>query len=333
MRVGMNLPVMVPGLDRDTILGWCRAIDAGPWDSLALGERIAFPNPEAITTLAAAAAVTERVELVYNVAVVPMHDPVLLAKQLATIDVISGGRLTVGVGVGGRAEDYRAVGAPWSGSKLARLADGVGRMRAVWGGEIVGGARRPVEPAPVRGDLPILAGSLGPRSIERAAEWADGLLGFSFGLDADEVATAFDRCRTAWRAAGRTDPPRLATGTWFALGDADHDGDGPAQMREYLKRYLNFLEPATDDLVPLAVVTDGDALRAAADRARGRRGRRLRPHADDGVARRAGPGGRDPGLSPARVAILAYPTYWRSMENSSTWVRRTRRSAGGNERR
>ena len=269
MRLGMNLPVMVPGLDRDAILGWCRAIDEGPWDTLALGERINFPNPEAIATLAAAAAVTERVELLSNVAVVPMHDPVWLAKQLATIDVISGGRLTVGVGVGGRAEDYRAVGADWGPPKLPRLADGVARIRAVWGGEIVGGARRPVEPFPVQdGGPPILAGSLGPRSIDRAARWADGLVGFSFALDAGEVGPAFERFRSAWADAGRAGTPRLATGTWFALGDDHHAGDGPAQMGTYLKRYLNFLEPATDDLIPLATVTDAGALADAAARAR-----------------------------------------------------------------
>jgi len=269
MRLGMNLPVMVPGLDRDTILAWCRAIDAGPWDTLALGERISFPNPEAITTLAAAAAVTERVEILFNVAVVPMHDPVLLAKQLATIDVISDGRLTVGVGVGGRAEDYRAVGAEWEGPKLTRLADGVARMRAVWGGEVVGGARRPVEPFPVQAGGPaILAGALGPRSIARAAQWADGLLGFDFSFDSGAVGDAFDRYRRAWSDAGRQGAPRLASGTWFALGDAEHDGDGRAQMRTYLKRYLNFLEPATDDLIPLASITNGEALAAAARRAR-----------------------------------------------------------------
>jgi alkanesulfonate monooxygenase SsuD/methylene tetrahydromethanopterin reductase-like flavin-dependent oxidoreductase (luciferase family) len=269
MRLGMNLPVMVPGLDRQAILGWCRAIDEGPWDTLALGERINFPNPEAITTLAAAAAVTERVELLYNVAVVPMHDPVLLAKQLATIDVISGGRLTVGVGIGGRAEDYRAVGAKWNGPKLARLADGVARMRAVWGGEVVGEALRPVEPFPLQdGGPPILAGALGPKSIERAAQWADGLLGFDFSFEAGAVGGAFDRFRQSWSDAGRPGAPRLASGTWFALGDDAHAGDGSAQMQAYLKRYLNFLEPATDDLIPLANITDGDALVAAAQRAR-----------------------------------------------------------------
>ena len=269
MRLGMNLPVMVPGLDRRTILDWCRAIDDGPWSSLALGERINFPNPEAITTLAAAAAVTHRVELIYNVAVLPMHDPVLLAKQLATIDVISDGRLTVGVGVGGREEDYRSVGAEWEGPKLSRLAEGVSRMRAVWSGEIIGDALRPVEPFPVQeGGPQILAGSLGPKSIARAAEWADGIVGFGFGLDTDEVETAFGRARQAWNDQGRDSPPRLATGTWFALGDAHHDGDGQAQMREYLKRYLNFMEPAVDDLIPLAVVTDHAALADAGDRAR-----------------------------------------------------------------
>ena len=61
MKIGMNLPVMVPGLDRDCILEWCRRIDAGPYSTLASGERIVFPNPEIMVTLAAAAAATERV--------------------------------------------------------------------------------------------------------------------------------------------------------------------------------------------------------------------------------------------------------------------------------
>ena len=55
MKIGMNLPVMVPGLDRDTILEWARRIDAGPYSSLAAGERIAFPNPEIMVTMSAAA--------------------------------------------------------------------------------------------------------------------------------------------------------------------------------------------------------------------------------------------------------------------------------------
>ncbi|MBW2714020.1 MAG: LLM class flavin-dependent oxidoreductase, partial [Deltaproteobacteria bacterium] len=76
MKLGLNLPVMVPGLNRDLILDWCRRIDNGPYSSLALGERINFPNPEAMVTLSAAAAVTERVRLTFSILVLPMHNEV-----------------------------------------------------------------------------------------------------------------------------------------------------------------------------------------------------------------------------------------------------------------
>src|SRR5690606_14580257 len=104
MKVGMNLPVMVPGLTRDLVREWCRRVDAGPFSSIAAGERIAFPNPEIMVTLSAAAAWTERVDVGFHVLVPPMHEAVLLAKQVATLDVLSGGRVCLGVGVGARHE-------------------------------------------------------------------------------------------------------------------------------------------------------------------------------------------------------------------------------------
>ena len=81
----MNLPVMVPGLDRDRVLEWSRRIDAGPFASLAAGERITFPNPELMVTLSVAAAVTERVKLLFGVLVPPLHSEVLLAKHPFTL--------------------------------------------------------------------------------------------------------------------------------------------------------------------------------------------------------------------------------------------------------
>jgi alkanesulfonate monooxygenase SsuD/methylene tetrahydromethanopterin reductase-like flavin-dependent oxidoreductase (luciferase family) len=95
MKIGMNLPVMVPGLDRDAILEWSQRIDAGPFSHIAAGERITFPNPEIVVTLSAAAAVTSRARILLNVLVLPMHSAVLKAKQLATLDVVAGGRLSV----------------------------------------------------------------------------------------------------------------------------------------------------------------------------------------------------------------------------------------------
>src|SRR3954453_20788158 len=107
----MTMPVMEPGLDAPLLKAWARVIDDGPFSSLCWGERIAFDNPESLTLLGALAAWTGRGRLVTTVIVPQLHDPVMLAKGLATGDVLSGGRLTVGLGVGGRDEDYRAVDA------------------------------------------------------------------------------------------------------------------------------------------------------------------------------------------------------------------------------
>ena len=168
MRLGMNLPVMVPGLDRARILEWSRRIDRGPFATLAAGERITFPNPEVLVTLSAAAAVTERVRIATTVLVLPIHATALVAKRIATLDVLSGGRVVLGVGGGAREEDYRAAEADFAAPKLARLEAQVALLRRAWAGErVVAGALRPVEPLPVQpGGPPIWAGSL---ATERSA--------------------------------------------------------------------------------------------------------------------------------------------------------------------
>lgn len=256
MKIGMNLPVMVPGLDRRTVLEWCRRIDAGPFATLAAGERITFPNPEVMVTLSLAAAATERVRLAFTVIVLPLHhSAVLLAKQVATLDVLSGGRVVCGVGVGARVEDYRAAGAPFDARRLRRLEQQVAEMRRVWAGEnIVPGALRPVEPLPLQPGGPELwAGALAPDSIRRAARWADGICGFSFGPSADEVAFAWETARAAWQAAGRP-APRLVTCCWFALGR-----DARAQLDTYLHRYLNFMGEDVARHLARGVTTDSPA--------------------------------------------------------------------------
>jgi alkanesulfonate monooxygenase SsuD/methylene tetrahydromethanopterin reductase-like flavin-dependent oxidoreductase (luciferase family) len=262
MKIGMNLPVMVPGLDRATILEWARRIDAGPYSSVAAGERITFPNPEIMVTMAAAAAVTERVRLTLTVIVLPMHSAVLIAKQVATLDVLSGGRVSLGLGVGARAEDYRAVDASFAGNRLRRMEEQIVRMRAVWAGEnVVEGALRLVEPLPVQpGGPELLAGALAPQSIRRAARWANGICGFSFGPAAAEIEFAFDTARHAWQAAGRPTPPRLVTSFWFALG-----GHARQQLDTYLERYLSFLgEDTAQALARTVRTTSPAALRDAA---------------------------------------------------------------------
>jgi alkanesulfonate monooxygenase SsuD/methylene tetrahydromethanopterin reductase-like flavin-dependent oxidoreductase (luciferase family) len=260
VRIGMNLPVMVPGLGREELRAWATRIDAGPFSSLAAGERIAFPNPEILVTLSAAALLTERVRLLFYVWVPPLHDAVLAAKQVATLDVLSGGRVVLGVGVGGREEDYRAVGAPFDRSRFARTEAAVALMRRAWAGErVFEGAGHAVEPAPLQpGGPEVLSGSLYPRSIRRAARFADGIAGFDFGPDPGRVAESFELARKAWAGAGRG-APRLVTGFWFALGPRGRD-----QMDAYLARYLDFLGPGVAaSLAPTVRSTSAAALREA----------------------------------------------------------------------
>lgn len=260
MKIGMNLPVMVPGLDRATVLAWCRRIDAGPFSTLAVGERITFPNPEALVTMSVAAAVTERVRLAFTVLVGPLHAPLVLAKRMATLDVLSGGRLVLGLGVGAREDDYRAAGVPFDGKRLKRLEDDVALMRRAWAGERVVEDADPIEPAPLKpGGPEILAGSLLPTSLARAARWADGICGFSFAPSADEIAFQFDGARAAWSAEGRATAPRLVTSFWFALGP-----DAESQMDTYLRRYLGFFgETDAEQLRTMCQVRSPAKLREA----------------------------------------------------------------------
>ncbi|MBU6282380.1 LLM class flavin-dependent oxidoreductase, partial [bacterium] len=251
----------IEGFDRSRLLDWCRRIDEGPWSSLAAGERIAFPNTEIVVTLAAAAVATERVRIFPTVVVLPLHSAVLVAKQLATLDVLSSGRLSVGLGVGGREEDYRAVGAPFE-RRLRRLERQVETMLATWRGEPPFEGSTPVGPAPLQVCPELLAGSMQEPSIRRAARWADGLCGFSLGPDPDEVERCFEVAREAWSAAGREAPPRLVTSCWYSLGDGARE-----RMDAYVERYLGvFGRDVASFLAKQCRTTSAEALREVARR-------------------------------------------------------------------
>ncbi|OBF10509.1 LLM class flavin-dependent oxidoreductase [Mycobacterium sp. ACS4331] len=247
----MTLPVMEPDLDAATLRAWATTIDEGPFSALCWGERIAFDNPDSLTLLGAMAAWTERVELVTTVIVPQLHDPVMCAKALATGDMLSGGRLTVGIGVGGRHEDYRAVGADPRTQTMREMAERVGIMRRVWAGEKITESVLPVGPSPVQPGGPrLLVGTIGPKTVRSAAAWADGLAGITMDLDVAAQNELFDVARQAWAEAGKP-APHLATSFWFALGDKDRARE---QVRAHLLRYMNWL-PA--DLVEAIAPTTG----------------------------------------------------------------------------
>src|SRR5882757_7967440 len=106
MNVGLGLPISDP----EVLLDWARRADAGPFSSLGLLDRLVYDNPEPLVTLAALAGATERIRLQTEVLLAPIRETPLLAKQAATLDRLSGGRFTLGLGVGGRDDDYAAAG-------------------------------------------------------------------------------------------------------------------------------------------------------------------------------------------------------------------------------
>jgi alkanesulfonate monooxygenase SsuD/methylene tetrahydromethanopterin reductase-like flavin-dependent oxidoreductase (luciferase family) len=238
VQVGMTMPVMEPDLDAAMLRAWAREIDEGPFASACFGERIAFDNPETLTMLGALAAWTDRVRLVTTVVVPQLHDPVMLAKALASGDLLSGGRLTVGLGVGGRHEDYHAVGADPSTQTMRDMAERAATMKRVWAGENLTGATRPVGPPPVQNGGPeLLVGTLGPKTVRSAAKWADGLAGNTLDLNVDNVSELFDVARKAWADQGKP-PPRLMTSFWFALGNGTSARE---QVHTHLRRYMNWI--------------------------------------------------------------------------------------------
>jgi alkanesulfonate monooxygenase SsuD/methylene tetrahydromethanopterin reductase-like flavin-dependent oxidoreductase (luciferase family) len=255
----MTLPTMVAGLAREDVLAWCRRVDEGPFSSVAAGERIRFDSQECLVMLSAAAALTQRARVFATVFVLPMHDPVWLAKQTATLDVLSGGRLVLGVGAGARVEDYRSVGASFA-RRHARMAEGVATLRRIWRGEPEVPGEPSVGPRPLQpGGPQVLVGALAPRAIARAASWADGLAGFSMGPDPREIERGFRAAREAWREAGRSAPPRLVTSFWYALGSR-----GREQLDGYVARYLgNFGSAAVAGAQRTAAVASPQALRDA----------------------------------------------------------------------
>lgn len=245
------MPVMEADLDAEVLRTWARVIDDGPFSSLCWGERIAFDNPHSLTLLGALAAWTDRVRLVTTVVVPQLHDPVMLAKALATGDMLCDGRLTVGLGVGGREEDYRAVGADPAAQTMRGMAERVAVMRRVWAGEKVTESVLPVGPSPVQSGGPrLLVGTIGPKTVRSAARWADGLAGTTLDLDVDRQNELFDVARTAWAEAGKP-APHLATSFWFAIGEGDRPRE---QVHRHLRRYMNWIP---GDIVDAMAPTTG----------------------------------------------------------------------------
>jgi alkanesulfonate monooxygenase SsuD/methylene tetrahydromethanopterin reductase-like flavin-dependent oxidoreductase (luciferase family) len=230
---------MKAGLTRDDYMQWFRAIDNGPFHALSCGERVHGPTFDMRVVLSAAAAATSRVEITPTLYVLPMHSATRVAKELATLDILSGGRVNnVAVGYGGRQKDYEAVGARFQG-RYGRMDRQIEEMHKVWSGQEVVAGGGMIGPTLARSAAPrLLAGAMGPKSIERCSHWADGLYAWSGNGEKEELERTFAMADDAWERNGRSEKPYRMGGFWYTLVD-----DGQQQLYDYVYEYLAITGP------------------------------------------------------------------------------------------
>lgn len=264
MKIGVCLPYMKAGLTREDYLAWFRAIDEGPFHALSCGERIHGPTYDMRVVLSAAAMATSRVEITPTLYVLPMHSATRVAKEIATLDILSGGRIgSVAVGYGGREKDYEALGAQYHG-RYGRMDRQVEEMRRVWRGEEIVAGGGVIGPTPSdRAGPRLLAGAMGPKSIERCAQWADGLYAWSGNGEEEELKRTFDMADAAWQRAGRDQPPYRMGGFWYTLAD-----DGQQKLYDYVYDYLEIAGPEIATMMAESVHrSSADAVLDALDNA------------------------------------------------------------------
>ncbi len=263
MQVAVGTPATIPGVSGEAIVAWVRAADEGPYSSLGIIDRIAYGNHEPLAALAAFAGVTERIRLMTTVLVAPIRNAGMLAKQAATIDSLSGGRLTLGLGIGGREEDYLAAGSDTEFRRRApHFEEQLVTMRRVWAGESPRDGIGPIGPSPVQeGGPPVLIGGYSEPAARRAGRMGDGFLGGN--LPPPQARGLLDVALEARTEAGRDASDFHFVGcAYWALGDDDTLGRG----RDYLRDYYGFREGAAERAAD-AMLDSEDAVRRRLDEA------------------------------------------------------------------
>jgi probable F420-dependent oxidoreductase len=229
-------------------------------DHVVMGERTdryswgPFPFPpqapwlEALTVLTAVATATERLRLATGILIVPLRPAALLAKTLATIDILSGGRVELGAGTGWQEEEFLAEGLDFA-KRGQLMTDTIAACRALWAPGAASFKSESLsfdgiwcEPKPVQaGGIPVLfSGTLTPRNMRRIVELGDGWIPI-MGSTRDDIAEGIERLRAAYRDAGR-DPSSLLVRTQLSLRKG---ADGKLSLEESVT--------ASDDYADLGV--------------------------------------------------------------------------------
>jgi alkanesulfonate monooxygenase SsuD/methylene tetrahydromethanopterin reductase-like flavin-dependent oxidoreductase (luciferase family) len=252
--IGVGLPVAAVAERPEVLLDWAARVDAGPFSCLAVPDRVVYDAYEPLVVLAAAAGVTRRVRLLTSILLGPTRETTLLARQAASVDGLSGGRLVLGLGIGVRTDDYAATGTSFA-TRGRRLDEQLAMLRRIWAGEPVAGdgrigppARRPTGPE-------VLVGGYVDAVARRVATWGDGYMAPGGGEPA-RVVELWGRIREAWTTAGRAGEPRFVGGSYYALGRG-----AEAAARAHIDRWYGF-DPALAERRLRGIPTTADDVEA-----------------------------------------------------------------------
>src|SRR5215470_9922711 len=240
MRIGFGAPVSGAWATPRYLSRFAAQAEAAGYASLWTFQRLIVPEGSAMeavyhsvldpmVALGYAAAATSRIRLGVGVVNMPYLSPAYLAKQAATVDVLSGGRLELGLGLGWMPEEFAAAGGTMAG-RGARTAEYIEVMRHLWAGTVDGFSGQfytvpagRMAPAPVqRPGPPILLGGTAPRALERAGRLADG-----------------------WVTSSRTDLTRIGEGIETVRAAAEQAGRDPAAIRVIVRGVVRWGAPVT----------------------------------------------------------------------------------------
>jgi alkanesulfonate monooxygenase SsuD/methylene tetrahydromethanopterin reductase-like flavin-dependent oxidoreductase (luciferase family) len=229
MKIALGLPSRIAGASGELMLEWATRAEKGPFSSLVVTDRVVSSALEPLAVLALAGGATRRIRLMTSVVIGPTRETTLLARQAATIDLLSGGRLTLGVGIGVRENDYWATGFDFH-RRGRRLDEQLSTLRRLWAGERFSENVGPIGPAAFRARRPeLLIGGYVPAVVRRIAAWGDGYMAPGGG-EPESMMEMWRRIGEAWVDAGRAGQPRWVGASYFALGP---------QAVDHASRYIN----------------------------------------------------------------------------------------------
>jgi alkanesulfonate monooxygenase SsuD/methylene tetrahydromethanopterin reductase-like flavin-dependent oxidoreductase (luciferase family) len=216
MKVGIGIPNTMLGATGDQLLEWARRAEARGFSTLATIGRVVYPGYGDLVALAAAAGATERIGLMTNILLAPAFDPVQLAKDTASLDQLSGGRFTLGIGVGARPDDFAAVGRGFH-DRGRRTDELLELLHRAWAGEDVAGSGFAVGPTPVRGRVPLAIGGRPEIAARRAVRWSAA---WTVGGGGPHMAAqGIEVFRRTWTELGGEGEPRIVALNYFSLGE------------------------------------------------------------------------------------------------------------------